>query len=92
MLTTKRISRKLLNNSKKDILKEMNQDRIAHSKEPCEEDDNNYTGDGNSKTGKGGQSQRKREEKRFVAYAHTLSLSNGLSFMLPVESWIRSFG
>lgn len=29
---------------------------------------------------------------RFIAYAHSLSFSNGLSFMLLVESWLRSFG
>ncbi len=29
---------------------------------------------------------------RFIGYAHSLSFSNGLSFMLFVESWLRSFG
>lgn len=29
---------------------------------------------------------------RFIAYAHSLSFNNGLSFMLLVESWLRAFG
>lgn len=29
---------------------------------------------------------------RFIAYAHSLSFINGLSFMLLVETWLRSFG
>lgn len=29
---------------------------------------------------------------RFIAYAHNLSFSNGLAFMLLVEAWLRSFG
>jgi len=29
---------------------------------------------------------------RFIAYAHSLSFINGLTFMLLIESWLRTFG
>jgi len=29
---------------------------------------------------------------RFIAYAHSLSFENGLTFMLLVEAWLRAFG